>query len=91
MGLVLLAPFLVVVVVSLLGLQWRRALLSTAIWVVATLAAVEGFGWAQEVVFERKYRALPPSADTVVEQRWWPFRGNVLLYVPERAEWLGNC
>ncbi len=91
MGLLLLVPFLAVVVVSLLGLRWRHALLSVAVWIVATLAAVEGFGWAQEVVFQRKYRALPPSVDTVVEPRWWPFQNNVLLYVPARGEWRGDC
>ena len=90
-GLLILVPFLAVVVVSLLGLRWRRALLSAAVWVVATLAAVEGFGWAQEVAFQRKYRALPPSANTVVEPRWWPFQNNVLLYLPALGEWRGGC
>ena len=90
-GLLILVPFLAVVVVSLLGLRWRHALLSVAVWIVATLAAVEGFAQAQEAVFKRKYRALPPSADAVVEQRWWPFRHHVLLYSPELGEWRGNC
>lgn len=90
-GLLILLPFLCVAVVSLIGLGWRRLLFGAAVWAAATLMAVEGFAQTQEAVFRGRYGGLPPSADAVFEPRWWPFRGNVLIYLPERAEWLGDC
>lgn len=90
-GFVIMLPFLSVAVVALIGLGLRRVVIGVAVWATMTLMTVEGLAQVQEAIFKAKYHELPPSADALHETRWWPFRGNVLIYIPERAEWMGDC
>lgn len=91
LGLLLLVPFLALALASLLGLGRRRLLWGAALWLALVLLATEGFSRVQELAFQRRYADLPAAADAVVERRWWPFRGHVLIYVPERREWSSDC
>ena len=61
------------------------------IWVVGILLAVEGYAQTEELLFRARHRDLPPSAPVVTEARWWPFHGNVLIYLPEDGRWLADC
>ncbi len=79
------------VVLALMCLGRRRAFSRGFVWAVLLIVVVEVYAQAQEWTFKARHRDLPPSAESVTEQRWWPFHWHSLIYVPATGEWLAGC
>ncbi|MFQ5527158.1 MAG: hypothetical protein ACE5GX_12960, partial [Thermoanaerobaculia bacterium] len=61
------------------------------VWVVSIFLVVEAYAQAEEALFKARHRGLSPSSPAVTKARWWPFRGNVLIYLPDEGKWLADC
>jgi hypothetical protein len=73
----------------LIGLPWRRHLaLVAALLFVATVAA-ETVATSEEAWFVAQNKHLPPTAEIVFHDRWWP-NGNSFLYFDPATGELGG-
>jgi len=80
-----------VAALTLLGLRWRHYFIGLLVVLVVPFVLPEILARAQEASFKSRFSDLPADAEAVYEARWWPFRGNVILYDPKTREWYGDC
>ena len=74
------------VFLAFIGLPWRRHLLVWACVIVAATIAAEVQTTVEERWFVHQHQNLPPTAEVVFHDRWWPNGSSFLYYDPATGE-----
>ena len=83
LALVTLLTFGPLVYLAVINMAWKRRILIAIVLPLVLGVVIDTYATIEERWFVKKCSALPPTADEVYHDRWWPNGSSFLYYDPK--------